>query len=127
MSNSDELMRKHWRDHTKVTTAQWTNCMIKLAEGGNAGASDQELFRTSLQKNPLRLDMWHPLQTVSQVGKLTTEYSYYDESVNGNSNEQERKNQLSNLEKKLVLIGEGSEAKSEMAAFFTTLRNDKVT
>ena len=85
------------------------------------------MFRASLQKNPLKLDFWNPLQTVTQVAKLTTDYGLYDLSVTGNSNDQERKNQLNNLEKTLVLIGEGSEARSEMAAFFTKLKSEKVT
>ena len=115
-SKSEELIRLHWMDETKVTSPQWLNQLIKLAEGGCTGISDCELFRNSLQKHPLILDMWRPMATISQVGKMVSEFKLFDLSVTI-PNEAERKNQIHALEKTLKFVNAGPEAKQDIASF----------
>ena len=91
-----------------------------MLEGSHAGATDTELFRTALGKDPVKINMWDPISTVAQVGKWTTNFLTYDATVSGDINDQERKQQLLSLEKTLVLINEGPEAKAELTHFFTS-------
>ncbi len=81
-AGAEEMIRKYWLNSSKVPTSTWLICMIKILEGSHAGASNTELFRTALAKDPTKMNMWDPISTVGQVGKWSTNFATYDGEIN---------------------------------------------
>ena len=123
----DELIKTSWEDNERVTTLSWLNCLLRVAEGGRTGASDTEAFRLQITRNPIVIDMTNAMKTTMQVAKWTTDYEAFDATVSGNIGDEERKQQLLNLEKSMKWLHEGPQAKTEMANEFKELRNRKAT
>jgi hypothetical protein len=125
-ANVEESIRLNWQDPTLVPTSMFVNALTKAVSGYSINLSGQETFRLDLHRQPFSMNMFDPMSTVNQVSYWTDRYQLYGPAVSNTlTNDQERKNQLSNLEKTVRLIGEGPEAKQEITAFFNQLKADK--
>ena len=128
LANVEENIRLNWQDPSIVPTSLFVNALTKAVSGYSINLSGQETFRLDLLRQPISINMFDPMSTVNQISYWTDRYQLYGPAVSNTlTNDQERKNQLSNLEKTMRLIGEGPEAKQEITAFFNQLKADKCT
>ena len=124
LAKVDANISRNWRDPSLVPTPVFVDALNKVVSGATFNLSPAERFRQDLENSRFTLRMSAPVETVNQVSAWTERYKLYQFPV---WHDEERKNQLLSLERTMRLIGEGPEAKAELAAVFAQLKADKAT